>query len=119
MTGRGVGLVLLFVASIARADSGFAVTVEAGATWDRSRNVFQETDSHWGPSLTLIPTFRIRDDLAVGIRASATRNDGTESENRPPCGVFTFSTTYSSDTLGATAQYTVVNALWIAPWVGL
>lgn len=112
-----VSLVLLMTAS-AHAERTIAVTLGAGAANDRFSRYYlaqSSSESRWGAGVDIDVSTRLVDQLAVGVHLGMARA-GTSYECSDAARLY-FSV--RPMLVGATVQYTLLDRVWIAPWVGV
>ena len=115
-----VGVLLL--TATAHGDRGVVVTLGGGAMFDRYDadhlgTSFQER--RWGAGFELDVAYRFFDQLAVGVHFAAARSERrTRCVDAPvsrPDHVFAIIPAL----LGVTAEYTIADRVWLAPWLGV
>jgi len=113
-----VSIATLTSVATARAERTVAVTLGAGAANDRFSSYRlgrSESESRWGAGVDIDVSVRLVDQLAVGVHVGVSRS-GTSYD----CSnVARLHFDVTPVTLGVTAQYTVLDRVWIAPWVGI
>jgi hypothetical protein len=108
---------MLTSAAHADAERTIAMTVGAGAANDRfssyqlGRSI---SESRWGASVDVDISARLVDQLAVGVHVGVSRS-GTSYD----CDTARLYFSVTPVLVGAVAQYTVFDRVWIAPWVGV
>ena len=115
-----ISIVLLASAGAARADR-VAVTAGAGVTHHRhgSYHLGRAGEAnHWGPGVSFDITYRVIDQLAVGAHFAVARS-WTENMIDCPTRMRIDHYAVTPALLGVTAKYTIVDRVWLAPWIGV
>ncbi len=102
----------------AHAERTISVTLGAGAANDRfsSYHLARSTsESRWGAGVDIDVSARLVDQLAVGVHVGLSRT-GTSYDCSDVARLYF---TVTPLLVGATAQYTLFDRVWIAPWVGV
>lgn len=102
----------------AHAERTIAVTLGAGAANDRFTRYnsgLSTRESRWGVGVDIDVSARVIDQFAIGVHVGISRS-GTSYECSDLARLY-FDVT--PILVGATAQYTVFDRVWVAPWVGV
>ena len=113
-------LCIAVVASVAHADRGVVVTVGAGVTYDRYDSYHLATslaEERWGPAGFIDAKYRFFDELALGIHFAVSR--GERSFRCTDDGTATHVFAVIPALLGVTVEYTILDRVWLAPWIGV
>lgn len=82
------------------------------------------TRNTWGPSFVVDVGYRVMPELALGVHAAVPMHTKTrpdwEANNSfdPGARLYWRDVTYTPIRIGASAQLTVFDRLWLAPWLG-
>jgi hypothetical protein len=115
---RLVLLATLSSVANAHAERTIAVTLGAGAANDRFSSYHSgrsTSDSRWGAGIDIDVSARVIDQLAVGVHVGVSRS----STSYDCSGIARLYFDVMPILVGATAQYTLFDRVWIAPWVGV
>jgi hypothetical protein len=102
----------------AQAERTIAVTLGAGAANDSFSSYHyarSASDNRWGAGVDIDVSARLIDQLAVGVHVGVQRS----STSSDCSGVARLYFDVTPVLIGATAQYTLLDRVWIAPWVGV
>lgn len=104
--------------STGHAERTLAVTLGAGAANDRFSSYESgrsTSDSRWGVGVDIDVSARVVDQFALGVHVGISRS-GTSYDCS---GLARLHFDVTPVLIGATAQYTLFDRVWIAPWVGV
>lgn len=117
-TSRLLLIAALTSTATAHAERTIAVTLGAGAMNERLSSAHagrSASDHRWGVGIDLDVSVRLVDQLAVGVHVGLSRSHTTSD-----CSSLTrLHYDVTPVLVGATAQYTLFDRVWIAPWVGV
>ena len=115
---RLILLAALTCVATAHAERTIAVTFGAGAANERYSGYHSgrsASDSRWGVGVDIDVSTRLIDQLALGVYVGVSRS-GTSYDCS---GLARLYFDVTPVLIGATAQYTLFDRVWIAPWIGV